>query len=814
MITIDIATGRKKRESTWRNQKISWDELCSRLSATKRTEETLEAYSKMAKDRQDKIKDVGGFVGGYLREGKRDKRSIVHRQLLTLDIDKVDVSAEDVWDTYLMLYGNTACIYSTHKHCPEKPRLRLVIPLSESVDPDQYQAISRRVADNIGMRMMDPSTFQPERLMYWPSTSSDGEYFFRQCEGPELAPVMNPHDILRTYHDWRDVSSWPSAEDEVVRRSDAGKGVEDPLQKVGLIGLFCREFTIVDAIETFLPDLYTPTPGMHGRYTYTKGTASGGLTINKEGTLAYSHHSTDPASGHMRNAFDLVRIHLYKDLDSRSRVEGDEEPTDPTKLPSYKAMVKLIDTNNRCGKRLVEERLREAERDFKVLSGQEPDIDDDHWTDYLKKSKGGVESTCYNVEVCLKYDPKLKGAFRKNLFEHREEVLHSLPWFEMEEGQKRYYSDVDDSGLRSYLEQTHGISGLQKIVDAVAVHMQRNAVHPPREWLNSLVWDGVKRVDTLFIDYLGAEDNVYTRQVAHKSLTAAVARILNPGCKYDQMTVLVGPQGIGKSTLLRWLGGQWFSDTFILNDMNPRSTMEQLQGVWIVEVAELASFNRSDENQVKSFLSKSDDRYRVAYGRRNETFPRECVFFGTCNDFDFLKDPTGNRRFWPVDCGQREKTKDLFAFDEHEREQLFAEAKAYYEAGEELRMDPAVAAVALATQEEHGVRDEREGIIEEYLEKLIPEKEIWDAMPIDRRREYYNGSDFGPSPVQGTTRRMTVSVAEIWVECLCRSANDMTTTNTKPIHNIMKQMKGWVLKSNKQRVPGYGKIRVYERDQN
>src|SRR5690606_10347232 len=249
----------------------------------------------------------------------------------------------------------------------------------------------------------------------------------------------------------------------------------------------------------------------------------------------------------------------------------------------------------------------------------------------------------------------LRGRIAYDEFANRLMVMGSLPWDNRNE--RREWTDVDDAGLRHYLEKAYGITGERKVTDAVALCGHKHRYDEVKEYLLSLQWDGKKRLDTLFVDYLGAEDTPYVRAVARKSLVAAVARVMRPGCKYDYMPILAGPQGIGKSTLLKTLGKKWFSDS--LQTFEGKEASELVQGVWIIEVGELAGMSKSEVNAVKQFLSKTEDIYRMPYGRRTQAFPRRCVFFGTTNNDEFLRDPTGNRRFWPVDVGIRQPSKSV-----------------------------------------------------------------------------------------------------------------------------------------------------------
>ena len=297
-----IAIGRSRKASQWQNKEMLWSEFLDKLATTTRTREIVTDYAAMSKADRDTIKDVGGFVGGYLKNGKRNNASVINHCMLCLDADNADPGLMDDLD---MMFINAYALYSTHSHTPEKMRLRLIIPLTRTVTPDEYAAVARRVADDLNLKRFDPTTFEPARLMYWPSTPEDGEFFFHYAD----EPFLDPDGVLNTYADWKDASLWPTTQPVEERiRHTAGKQ-EDPTEKLGIIGAFCRAHTITDVLEHILSDRYTPTE-QDDRFTFVGGSTTGGLIIYSD-KYAFSHHATDPAGGKLCNAFDLVRWHLF-----------------------------------------------------------------------------------------------------------------------------------------------------------------------------------------------------------------------------------------------------------------------------------------------------------------------------------------------------------------------------------------------------------------------------------------------------------------------------------------------------------------------
>lgn len=703
--------------------------------------------------------------------------------MITLDMDYAD---KDFWETFTILFDFTCCVYSTRKHTAEKPRLRLIIPLLRTVTAEEYAAVSRKVAEEIGIEQFDDTTYEAARLMYWPSTSSDGEFVFREQKGT----LLNPDEYLKRYSDWRDSSQWPvsSRMKESVKQNI--KKQADPLEKEGIIGAFCRAYTISDAIDTFLNDVYKPSV-MPERYDYIPADSTAGVVLYDD-KFAYSHHATDPVCGKLCNAWDLVRLHKYGDLDTDADIN-----TPISKLPSFMAMQEMALSDENVKKQILSERIEQAEGDFK------------DWRSKLSLDKSGrVKDTLDNVVLILENDNKLINiAF--NLHRDGIDSKGSLPWKQVKEG----WNDSDNAALKVYLSKTYGIYSPTKTKDAVVAVAASRLYHPIREYLSSLPdWDGIKRVDTLLIDYFGAEDIGYTRAVMRKTLVAAVARIYNPGTKYDSVLIINGPQGIGKSTFFAKLGGQWFSDSLTLTDMRDKSGPEKLQGYWILELGELAGMKKADIETVKSFLSRVDDKYRASYGLNVENHPRQCVIVGSTNsEAGFLRDITGNRRFWPVKVTGN-STKKPWQMADEEIRQIWAEAKVLYEKGEKLYLEGEDAVQAMMEQSDAMEADDREGLVREYLERLLPEN--WDEMDLFSRRNFLNGTEFG-SGSKGSIRRERVCTMEIWCECFGKDAASMKKIDAYELNAIMAKIEGWKKYDGNNRgslkFPIYGVQRAYIR---
>lgn len=776
MDEFKIATGTSRMAKKWKNTTITWENLKQTLSVTKRTPESVEEYRKMKRPERDQIKDIGGFVGGHLSEGVRKSNTVLCRSLVSLDMDE---GTPEFIESGLTKIPYRALVYSTHKHTPQAPRLRIIIPLTREVSPEEYEAVSRMLAKTIGIDMFDDTTYQPSRLMYWPSTSSNGQFFFQELKGKDL----NPDEILAMYNNWHDCSTWPtsSRQSECVKSEKTKQ--KDPREAKGIIGAFCRTYGVIEAIDKFLPDVYTPS-AMRGRYDYIPADSSAGVVVY-DNLWAYSHHATDPASGHLLNAFYLVMYHKF----------GEDGYADMAKFASEDEEVKLLMTN---------ERLESIGEDFK-----DETVNDD-WKKKLTfvPRSNVIENNVPNLSLILNNDPDFKN-FAHNDFARMVEITGDVPWERTTTSP--FWTDNDTAQLKKILDTKYTAFSTRNHDVAFSAVVSDRHFHPIRTYINSLPeWDGIERIDDLFIRYLGAENSDYVKTVTRKTFVAAIARILDPGCKFDCIPVLDGAQGIGKSTIIKDLiTAPYYSDALSLTDMDGKDGAEKLQGFWCIEIGELAGMKKADIEKVKAFITTQDDKYRPSYGRVVECHPRQCIIIATVNgERGYLRDVTGNRRFWIIKLGKTEQTKN-WNFDEYFRSQFWAEALYYYNQGEKLYLEGDMIAEAEIRQKGAMEMDERLGIVEEYLNTLLPEN--WDDMDLFKRLEYLEGD---PTSRIGTVKRNMVTNHEIWCECFKKAKSDIKTPDSYQIAALMTQIPGWEKSQKTVRVPIYGKQRVYIRKEN
>lgn len=796
---LTVATGMSARSLTWRNTEIMWSKLVEKLCTENKTNETYKEYIGAKKEEQSKIKDVGGYVGGYLQGGKRSPKSVVYRQLITLDID---FAYNDFWDDFTMIFNNSAVLHSTHKHCESSPRYRLILPISREVTADEYVAISRKIAGTLGIEIFDNTTFETNRLMFWPSNSIDTKYYAKFQDGP----FINADDILASYQDWRDTSLWPTSSKRI---SEVGNNVdkqEDPQNKKGIVGFFCKSYSITEAIDKFLPEIYVSTT-IEDRYSYVKGTTSAGLMLYND-KFAFSHHGTDPCSGKLCNAFDLVRIHLFGHLD-----DGPED-NKSYKSKSFTAMDELSRSDVKVKKTIAYENMVSAKYDFNEdFEGERPEVNpleievvDEESIDWMttldSDTKGNYLSTATNINIILANDSRLKTVFKQNLFDNKRYVFKSLPWRKINSYEP--VKNVDYSGVRNYIESIYGIASSLKIEDSMALEFEKNSYHPIKEYLSYLHWDGIERINSLLIDFFGSTDNIYTREAIRKTLVGAVARIYNPGCKFDLVLVIVGAQGTMKSTFIKKLGREWFSDTFFT--VQGKEALEQIQGAWIIEMAELSGLRKADVETTKHFISKQEDSFRPAYARTAETYKRQCIFIGTTNEDDFLNDTSGNRRFNPIKVVKENVTKNIFDDLDGIVDQIWAEAVHLYNKGEKLILSEEAEFIAKGEQLKHSKVDDRTGIIEHFLDTKLPED--WELQDIFARRLFLENDAL---TVQGTEQRDYVCMAEIWCECLGKDRDNMNRYNTREINDILKSFTNWEYVQSTKNFKLYGKQKYYQR---
>jgi predicted P-loop ATPase len=776
---VGWAEGRGKNLAKSKNRTESWASLKKLLSTPAVTPERRREFDKMSKEEQDKLKSINGWISGaQCKDGHRNLRNVLDRNLLTIDIDYApDTITEDIEMGLTRISHFEACWHSSRRHSPDAPRVRLFMPMKRKVKVDEYIALVRFIGWKIDpeMKLVDQVSYRPAQMMFKPSCSTDDRkhYFFHEQHGKLLDPDALLAEYNEHFGDYLDLSTMPKHPDEELRKR-ADKA-EDPRTKAGPVGVFCRTYDIFDAMEKFLPGVYVPGDAHAGnpRFTYHGSTSSNGAVVYDDGLFLYSHHGHDPVCDMNVNAFDLVRIHLYGDQDEKAK-----EDATPGQMPSFKAMTERLATDKPYQAQKIEEKFDfgsmfddagiEAEDDYfggaDAPTGEDAGAGDDGLSgsgaadadassvegdgdaggddpfagafddvepeeeperpaerEKARKPEGSkpgrpqpsqkrtprkdwfkdeieftenaeVKSSLHNVATIIQNDKRLLNVIWFNEFDKNVVLRRSVkpqvsvaPAYECrntDNGDR--WQDFHDITIRAILESPHGEGktgyGMRvtdrDLVSGITLAARMTPFHPIRDYLLSTKWDGEERVDTFLIRYLDLPDTDYHRQVSRLTLLASVVRIFEPGHKFDYAPILQGHTGIGKSWLIKAVYGEdWFGE---LNaDLGEKQKVaEEITGKWGVELPELGAFHKADHNKAKAFMRRQYDDVRMAYDRRVTEYPRQCVCWGTTNDGKYLKDPTGNRSYWPI-VTPRKVYVDIHGI-EAERDQLWAEAVEMY----------------------------------------------------------------------------------------------------------------------------------------
>ena len=834
---VRISQGREYNLGVAENLDVPWAGFCRMFREPKRTPESFETYSELPPDRQTRLKARDGwYLGGQAAGGRRRKKSIRERDIVTLDFDELSPDAfERLRDGPGAIGGFDYVCHTTRSHSPDKPRLRMNFLLAEPVDAETYAAVSRVLAHRIDATMdsVDDVSFRVAQMMFMPVVSSDQDYLCWRHEGEALDWKL----MLREWGgDWSDHTALPFSEKRGAKRPTKDRA-EDPWEKRGLVGAFCRAYPIPEAIETFLPDRYEPGQQFPGkpRYTYSYGTTANGAVVEDDGRFLYSHHGSDPVADTLVNSFDLVRIHKYGDLDS-------ETDTDPLKIQEYPSFKKVADLA-RKDKKTKAVLVRDDTDLLEAFDELDPVSADDRIADLLGDSgpapteptpglkslppypgrpkapkpkddwsvaldlttDGSIKPTLPNAVTILKNSKQTYGVLARDLFRGqvcaRGTIRTNLDVIDMvpvEGSFGRPWTEDDDCAVQMLFEadRATGGGGFQmkvserKVFQAVAEASSAWQFHPVLDYLRALPpWDGTPRVERLWIDYLGEPDRAYLRDTARQFLCGAIARLYCPGHKFDYVPIISGRQGLRKSTFVSVLFGADWTSELTVGLVTDKDSVEQMLGKWCLELAELTSMHYAEIEAQKAFVSRTEDRVRLAYDRRQKTFRRQCVFIGTSNEYEYLKD-TENRRYWPLRVRVDEIDTDRLA---EERDQIWAEALRHYNdmcAVQDyrslvFRLEGEAAAEAVRRQDSarsESLYDEVFAAVEEWLNRPVPASEI------------AGGDDFDDLDDLEAGSRLAVRTKTWRGQILDGALSDMgvSAQKTAPlISKVMENMPGW-----------------------
>lgn len=760
-----VATAPKRNSLHWHQGEVTWEQI----TAWMETPGTK--------------KEAGNYFLGTLRETTtvhkkgeepckglhRVNPAVVSRSAITLDADTPRRDLPDVVD---MLLGCAAIVHTTYSSSPDDLRFRIIIPVDRPLLPDEYHAAVTMLIAKLGSEQFDKGSVEPARYMFKPASQEPGWFQHWVFDGPELAV----DELLAGWDPDLSGMSMPKPH----------RNKRDPFELEGVVGAFNR---VYDDWQALIDEYELPYHAMDGERWSLTGTASvAGMGVMGPG-LVYSHHITDPAYGQACSAFDLVRLHRFGHLDTGHM----DKPVN--RRPSHTAMLDLAAAD----RRVQAERVGIAAQEFS------DDIDgsfDDAavWKLELKfeNKTDALLDTIRNWDIVCANDPAFTPLYF-NEFTLAVETSADLPWRTLAFAGPMFDS-TDGADLALYLERTYGVQLTERRLNQLVITTAgKTRVNPVRDYLDALVWDGKHRVET---SLPGVKPTAYTKMVARKALAAAVARVYDPGCKWDHTLILYGLEGLGKTYWAELMSRGYTAE---LGRIGDKDTLLTMQRNWIMIADEGYSLRKADADAQKSFLTRRVDVFRAPYDARPTAYPRHCVIWGSTNDEVFLRRQEGNRRFLIVRC---EEKVDFEAMTPAYVDQVWAEAVHLYQAGELLYLDDDQSASAAQEREQFTEEDALEGVIQEFLDTPIPED--WGSMSSDARVAWRQALadglvDGGPGRIDRTCS------AELYVEALGKRFGDHRRSELLDINTALKRVPGWVALPGRHRVRQYGPQQVFAR---
>lgn len=763
-----IATAPKRDSLHWDLSTVTWGEICTWI-----------------KEPADK-KEAGNYFLGTLAittvthksggdpctEVHRRKNAVISRSAITLDVDYPD---PDFLATFELTFPYAALIHTTYSSAPDAKRYRLIVPTDREMAPDEYIAASGAVVQLLGLEQFDKSTTQAERYMFRPATQEPNWFEAEVLDGPP-APVAA---LLKSFD--TDLSQKPIPKANRTKR--------DPFEIEGVVGSFNRAYEDWDLLIANYDLPYEKVDD--DRYHLAGAASQAGMgPVPGVSGLVYSHHSNDPAYGKACSAFDLVRLHWFGDLDEEVK------PNTPVnKLPSHEAMLAKAQVDARVVADMVGVDFA-TEMEDEVAA---PNAWKLQMGPYLNR-KGEPNDVIQVRDLIRDNDPYFSLLYF-NEMSLGPELSGDVPWRKVTQS-TRLVTNADRYEFTDHIEREYRIALARQKVDAmIDTRAIRTPRHPIREYLDDLVWDKQPRVEECLP---GVAPTDHTRRIARKMMVGAVARVLDPGCKWDYTLVLKGDEGLGKS---RWIDLISRGYSASLGRIDNKDTLLAMQRSWIMVADEGHSLRKGDADQMKEFLTRTEDMFRMPYDRETVVHKRHCVIWSTTNDETFLTRQVGNRRFIVVHC---ENAVDFSQMNDHYIDQLWAEAVHHYRAGEPLFFDKEESEEIADAREQYVEEDSVRPIVEEYLSTLVP-TDWWDMSPekrqqwlTDRAQGFVSGGDISVD---------RVCSAQIWVEAMGNRLGDWRRGELLHITNVLKTLPGWKRVPDKVRIKGYGPQVIYIREE-
>lgn len=763
---LAVATAPRRNSLHWRQASTTWGDIVGWM------------------DTPGTTKEAGNYFLGTLRETTvvhkkgaepctglhRTNPAVVTRSALTLD---ADTPRADLPDVVELLLGSAAIVHTTFSSSPDDPRFRIIVPVDRELLPDEYHTAVSALMDKLGADQFDKGSVEPARYMFKPAAQEPGWFQHWVFDGPALE--VDP--LLAGFNP--DLSTLPAPK--------AGRNKRDPFELEGVVGAFNR---VYEDWQLLISSYELPYDAAEDGRWSLHGTASVAGMGEMGPGLVFSHHITDPAYGQACSAFDLVRLHLYGHLDT-----GDALDKPVNRRPSHAAM---LDTAA-ADKRVQAERVGvDFADDLDELTGTFDDAA--VWKLELKfeNKTDTLLDTIRNWDIVCANDPAFSH-LHFNEFTLAVETSADLPWRTLDSSGP-LFDTADSHDLALYLERTYGVQLSERRINQLLITTAAKVrVNPVRDYLDSLTWDGVPRVEVCLP---GVRPTAYTKMVARKCLTAAVARIYEPGVKWDHTLILYGHEGIGKTYWAETLARGYCTT---LGRITEKDTLLTMQRNWIMLADEGYSLRKADSDAMKEFLTRRVDVFRAPYDARPTAYPRHGVIWGSTNDEVFLRRQEGNRRFLIVRC---EDKVDFDRLTPEYVDQLWAEAVHLYREGELLYLDDEQASAAAAEREGFIEEDALEGVIQEFLDTPVPSE--WAKWSSEARvgwRQSYLDGLVGP----GDARIDQTCSAELYVEALGRRFGDHRRSELLDINTALKRVPGWVARPGRHRVRQYGPQQVFVR---
>lgn len=791
-----------------------------------RTKETVQEYHDGDREFRTKIKDKGGYIMGESTENRREKISILNRNMITLDLDycpknilEILATKQDNKELPFRFF-----VYSTHSHTPENPRLRMVIPLDRDVLVEEYEPIAIRVCGKVGLEYFDATTTQANRIMYFPNVAIDGEYI---CEmfGDDEWYDLCADEILNEFFDYNNIDEWQrphyieGKKRERIEKGDL-KGMDSTKTKYRIVNSFNTEYSITEAIDTFLDSEYKKES--KDRYTYTSGESKNGLHILNH-QYAYSFHGTDPAQGRLLNAFDIVRIHRFGKQDQETEQAVYENYNKST---SFTEMVNWIQRD--LPNVMKHDPKLTEQRELVVANMNEIGIaTSTDWVEKLARDKNGeIKKIPYNTSLIIANDSAFKDLFFYDTIK-QQVCFEKAPFWDKDIKKGDGIRDLDFSYIRNYLSQPPFLqTGKEACDDAVLVEAYKKKINYPKHFLSQLPeWDGKPRCETLFIDLFGVKENEFVREASKKWLVALVARIINPGSKFDYVIALLGSVGIGKSSFgksliaIDWNGrmedieqcNYFFSDKEI-DLRNERDTIDAIRGICILELAEFDKFlTKYDKATLKSFITKTKDRFIERYGKRTIDVPRSFVMLATSNEDKPIMNPEDERRFMPFYCTLPKHKALIFdhsLWNKEIRDQVLAEAMFYFYDGYSYSapFEPKLQKQWEDLIVKASLENDNFGIVKDYVENKFPS----DFLSMDFQNMRITWRDTNNDDVVFRNTRKEFSTKEIYCLALDKKIGDNFDYRArKEIEESLTQL-GFVKQPLRKRFGAFGQQYYYK----